>query len=166
MLVSSGIHGAHSIPRSDRAFEHVRILAQRHPRTKFVSIVGDKCIPNLPDVRIPMFIIYRKGDVLNQIPSWGADRERRIEGKLSVAESRNSRLIPFVELEAILILAGAIVPEQRMPANAQRKENSDDDESDDEPPSRSRATATNGRSAKNIRGSAKKDDDSDSDFDI
>lgn len=60
--------------------EHVRILAQRHPHTKFVSIVGDKCIPNLPDARLPMLIIYRKGEVLNQIIAWGADRERRIEG--------------------------------------------------------------------------------------
>ena len=28
-----------------------------------------------------MFIIYRKGEVLNQIVAWGADRERKIEGK-------------------------------------------------------------------------------------
>lgn len=69
-----------SLLRSDRAFEHVRILAQRHPRTKFVSIVGTKCIENLPDSRVPMFIIYRKGDIRNQIVAWGADRERRIEG--------------------------------------------------------------------------------------
>lgn len=66
-----------SIARSEKAFEHIRILAQRHPHTKFVSIVGDKCIPNLPDTRIPMLIIYRNGDVLNQIVSWGGDRERR-----------------------------------------------------------------------------------------
>ncbi|KAI0078150.1 thioredoxin-like protein [Panus rudis PR-1116 ss-1] len=70
------------IPRSDRAFEHVRILAERHPTTKFVSIVGDKCIPNLPDTRVPMFIIYRNGEVLNQIVAWGADRERKIEGTI------------------------------------------------------------------------------------
>lgn len=74
------IHRVFSIPRSDRAFEHVRVLARRHPDTKFVSIVGDKCIANLPDVRIPMFIIYRKGEVVNQIVAWGGDRERKIEG--------------------------------------------------------------------------------------
>ena len=71
----------YSIPHSDRAFQHIRTLAERHPTTKFVSIVGDKCIPNLPDARIPMLIIYRNGEVLNQIVSWGADRERRVEGK-------------------------------------------------------------------------------------
>lgn len=69
-----------SIPRSDRSFEHIRILAQRHPHTKFVSIVGDKCIPNLPDARIPMFLVYRNGDVLNQIVAWGGDRPRQLEG--------------------------------------------------------------------------------------
>lgn len=71
-----------SIPRSERAFEHIRILAQKYPHTKFVSIVGDKCIPNLPDARLPMLIIYRKGEVLNQIVAWGGDRERRVEGAL------------------------------------------------------------------------------------
>lgn len=70
-----------SIPRSDRTFDQIRALAQRHPHTKFVSIVGDKCIPNLPDTRIPMIIVYRKGEIVNQLVSWGADRERRIEGQ-------------------------------------------------------------------------------------
>lgn len=28
-----------------------------------------------------MLIIYRKGEVLNQIVAWGADRERKIEGR-------------------------------------------------------------------------------------
>ncbi|CCM04513.1 uncharacterized protein FIBRA_06694 [Fibroporia radiculosa] len=141
------------IPRSNRAFEHVQILAQRHPDTKFVSIVGDKCIPNLPDVRIPMFIVYRNGEVLNQIVAWGGDRERRIE-----------------ELEAVLILAGAIVPQMRAPPKDDRRRGSDsseEEESDDEPSSkmRSAATRTNGKTSKNIR-TAKVEDDSDSDFDI
>ncbi|EEB94119.1 hypothetical protein MPER_07120, partial [Moniliophthora perniciosa FA553] len=68
------------IPRSDRTFEHIRTLATRYPRTKFVSIVGDKCIPNLPDTRIPMLIVYKRGEIRNQVVAWGADRERRIEG--------------------------------------------------------------------------------------
>jgi hypothetical protein len=72
-----------SIPHSDRTFEHIRTLATRHPRTKFVSIVGDKCIPNLPDTRIPMIIAYRKGDIKNQLVAWGADIERRVEGIFS-----------------------------------------------------------------------------------
>ena len=70
----------HSLPRSDRAYAHVCTLAPRHPRTKFVSIVGDKCIPNLPDSRVPMFIMYRKGQIINQITAWGSGRERTLEG--------------------------------------------------------------------------------------
>ena len=30
-----------------------------------------------------MLIIYRKGEVLNQLVAWGADRERRVEGARS-----------------------------------------------------------------------------------
>ena len=69
------------LPRSERTFEHVRTLAQRHPKTKFVSIVGDKCIPDLPDSRQPMLIIYRDGEIQNQIVAWGGDRERRLDGE-------------------------------------------------------------------------------------
>ncbi|KAJ7066749.1 thioredoxin-like protein [Mycena amicta] len=138
------------IPHSDRAFQYIRTLAARHPRTKFVSIVGDKCIPNLPDSRVPMFIVYKKGEILNQVVSWGADRERTLD-----------------ELELLLIVAGAIIPPDRLPT---RKKDSDDEASDDdedEAPRRSAATSTNGRPPKNIRKSAaNKSDDSDFEFDM
>jgi hypothetical protein len=68
------------IVHSERATAHMNILASRYPRSKFVSIVGDKCIPNLPDSRLPMIIVYRKGDIRNQVTAWGSDRERRVEG--------------------------------------------------------------------------------------
>ncbi|KAI0648352.1 thioredoxin-like protein [Trametes meyenii] len=140
------------IPHSDRAMQHIQILAQRHPHTKFVSIVGDKCIPNLPDARLPMLIIYRKGEVLNQLVSWGADRERKIE-----------------ELEAVLILAGAIIPQQRPPPGSEADSDNDgsdlEDDLGDDSSSRMRsaATSTNAKAPKNIRG---KKDDSDSDFEF
>lgn len=140
------------LARSDRAFEHVHLLASRYPRTKFVSIVGDKCIPNLPDSRVPMFIVYKKGEIRNQIVAWGADRERRIE-----------------EIEAILLVTGAIHPPERPRPEDRRK---DDDESEDEgydppPPSRSVATFTNGKPTKNVRNKGKGgDSDSDFEFDL
>lgn len=31
-----------------------------------------------------MLIIYRKGEIRNQLVAWGADRERRLEGVLAV----------------------------------------------------------------------------------
>jgi hypothetical protein len=37
-----------------------------------------------------MFIIYKKGEILNQVVSWGADRERTLQGSLflvTVAQS-------------------------------------------------------------------------------
>ncbi|KAJ7281785.1 thioredoxin-like protein [Mycena rebaudengoi] len=138
------------IPRSDRTFGHMRTLAARHPRTKFVSIVGDKCIPNLPDTRVPMIIVYKKGEIRNQVVAWGADRDRTLD-----------------ELELLLLVTGALIPPERLP----KRDNGSDEESeseDDEPAARMRsaATSTNGRTTKNIRGSAKKKDDSDSDFDF
>ena len=78
-VVRAHAHALCRIPHSDHAKELVNMVAQRHPHTKFVSIVGDKCIENLPDSRLPMFIIYRKGEVLNQLVSWGADRQRRVD---------------------------------------------------------------------------------------
>jgi len=143
------------IPRSDRTFEHVRALAAKYPRSKFVAIVGNKCIENLPDTRIPMFIIYRKGEIRNQLLSWGSDKERRME-----------------ELEALLILCGAIDVPERPPAS-QNKDDSDledeEEEARDRDPSsrmRSAATSTNARTPKNVRASAKDDSDSEFEFDM
>lgn len=31
-----------------------------------------------------MLIIYRDGEIQNQIVAWGGDRERRLEGKLAL----------------------------------------------------------------------------------
>ncbi|KAG6836933.1 hypothetical protein H0H93_001095 [Arthromyces matolae] len=141
------------IPRSDRTFQHIRLLAERYPRTKFVSIVGDKCIPNLPDSRVPMIIVYKNGEIRNQIISWGADRERRIE-----------------ELEAILLVTDALHMPERLPQERKKDDSESEDDEDDDHSSRmrSKATSTNGRLQKNIRGcnSKSKDDDSDSDFDL
>ena len=112
-----------------------------------------------------MLVIYRKGEVVNQIVSWGADRERKIEGtQLDRSIQGNFQRISS-ELEAVLILAGAIVPQR---ASYERKDsgNSSDEEEDDDPSSqmRSAATSTNARAPKNIR--RKDDNDSDFEFDL
>ncbi|OCB86561.1 thioredoxin-like protein [Sanghuangporus baumii] len=121
---------------SERAFNYIRTLASRHPRTKFVSIVGDKCIPNYPDRHLPTFFIYRKGEIVNQQVAWGADRERGLE-----------------ELEALLNVA---------------ENDEDNDLSDDAYGefSRSSVAKANIGAPKNIRDSARENDDSDSDFDL
>ncbi|KAH8991090.1 thioredoxin-like protein [Lactarius hatsudake] len=137
------------IPRSDRVHAHVRLLATRYPRTKFVSIIGDKCIPNLPDSRVPMFVVYRKGEIVTQITAWGSDRERKLE-----------------ELEALFIGCGVIVaPEKKPSADLNDDVGDESEEEEDDRPSqmRSKSTWVN-HSTKNIRRAEK--DDSDSDFDL
>ncbi|KAF8919203.1 thioredoxin-like protein [Mucidula mucida] len=131
------------LPRSERAFGHLRTLAAKYPRTKFVSIVGDKCIPNLPDSRIPMIIIYRKGEIRNQILS-GAQIERG-------------------ELEAILLMTNGIdLPDIPQPMERKDDEDSDDD-ADASSRMRSSIASTNRKAPKNIRRS---DDGDDSDFEF
>lgn len=46
---------------------YLDILAIKYPATKFVSIVGDKCIPNYPDRNLPTLLIYRNGELRRQI---------------------------------------------------------------------------------------------------
>jgi len=77
-----------------------------------------------------------------------------------------------IELEALLMVCGAVdLPERRRPGEARDGEDdsdSDDGIDDDDPSSRMRsaATVTNARSMKNVRGPAKKTDGSDSDFEF
>ncbi|KAF8810067.1 thioredoxin-like protein [Phlegmacium glaucopus] len=143
------------LPRSERTFQHINSLAQRYSRTKFVSIVGDKCIPNLPESRVPMIIVYRKGDIRNQIVAWGADKDRQPE-----------------ELEAILLVTGALdLPEtfgRASEYDGRREEDCDDDDDDGDPSSRMRSavTSTNARPLKNIRSSQRNKNDSDSEFEF
>jgi len=137
-----------SEPASERAFSHVRTLAKRYPRTKFVSIVGDKCIENYPDRHLPTLFIYLKGRIINQQMAWGADRERSLE-----------------ELEALLVLAGAIPADilKTKPTSSVSRKLGDD--ADEEAGSRSASTGVNVPSAKNIRSQTRVEDD-DSDFDL
>jgi hypothetical protein len=154
-----------SVPRSDRAHVHVRTLATRHPRTKFVSIVGDKCIPDLPDSRIPMFIVYRKGQIVTQIMAWGLGREQTLEGVSSITmvyQNATFDCATTTELETLLTTSGAIIPPKRPRADS--KNDADDDSDEDSYRVRSKSTWAN-YSTKNVR-NASKNGDSDSDFDL
>lgn len=163
-----------SVARSDRTMAQMQTLAQRYPRTKFVSIVGDKCIPDLPDSRIPMIIIYMGGEILNQVVAWGADRERRIEGKhcsYSLLRVSHPIALCIAELEALLMVAGALhVPEHRHEDHRRRRSSSASSGSDDDRGGPTRRTGTvNGKTTKNIRssGGGKRGQDSDgSDFEF
>jgi hypothetical protein len=60
-----------SQPASIRLQRILSSLATKFPRTKFVSIIGNQCIENYPDHALPTLIIYRNGDVTNQIVGAG-----------------------------------------------------------------------------------------------
>lgn len=130
---------------SIRIAAQLRTLAARYPNNKFVSIVGDKCIPDYPNHLIPTLIMYRKGEMIGRVVSWSAKKELSIE-----------------DLEILLVSTGAIIPPKKpaAAASAQRQgavsNLSDDDDSE-----------TERRPTKNIRGRpAVHNEDSDSDFDL
>ena len=73
------------------------------------------------------------------------------------------------DLEAVLILSGAIIPPQRQPPSERLTDDheGDEDMSDDESVSQMRSTSTNGPRRRNIRGNANtQEDDEDFDFDM
>ena len=113
-----------------------------------------------------MFIVYRKGQIVNQITAWGSAREPKLGGRFSVATFTQPRLsyrATISELEALLIACGAIIPSEKKPPAG----SSDDiDEESEEEVSQvgSKSTWAN-FSSKNVRNTSKKDD-SDSDFDL
>ncbi|KZV99117.1 thioredoxin-like protein [Exidia glandulosa HHB12029] len=137
LLYKDGCASQHEA--SDRLWPQIRTLARRHPRTKFVSIIGDKCIPNYPDVHLPTIFVYRKGDVTGQVTAWGAKVPKDIDA-----------------LEELLIQTLAIPPDEKPSTDERERRNSSDDERPTNrisKPSRSRPSRTN-------------DDDDDSDFDL
>ncbi|CAE6440131.1 unnamed protein product [Rhizoctonia solani] len=141
-----------------RLTEHLKTLAARYPSTKFVSIIGNKCIENYPDRHLPTLFFYRNGNPVSQVTAWGTDRPRTLQ-----------------EIESILRALG-MIPEK---PSAQPQANPNDSGSEDEV---QRLTSTirgtklsepkqgtgmvNARTSK-IRGPSKPTvEDDDSDFDL
>lgn len=78
-----------------------------------------------------MLIIYRDGEVQNQIVAWGGDRERRLEGK-SPHRRKLHLSCTVSELEAVLTLSGAIIPTALPGGGWTRPGGESEDESEDE----------------------------------
>ncbi|KDQ18565.1 hypothetical protein BOTBODRAFT_28955 [Botryobasidium botryosum FD-172 SS1] len=154
-----------------RLAAQLKTLAARFPRTKIVSIVGNKCIENYPDRHLPTLFIYRLGKMTGQVTAWGTDRERTID-----------------ELQTILVSMGAILLSDAKAfaassASAKRPLRADSDSEDDledevdklaskmqSMKSRSSNAGpttgmVNSKTSRNIRGRDLVDDD-DSDFDL
>jgi hypothetical protein len=70
-------------PASVRLASQLRTVAARYPRTKIVSIVGNKCIENYPDRHLPTLFLYRNGTMRRQFTAYGKDRPRTVEGSIA-----------------------------------------------------------------------------------
>ncbi|CAE6525438.1 unnamed protein product [Rhizoctonia solani] len=138
--------------------EHLKTLAARYPSTKFVSIIGNKCIENYPDRHLPTLFFYRNGNPVSQVTAWGTDRPRTLQ-----------------EIESILRALG-MIPEKQP---AQPQANPNDSGSEDEVQRLTstirgtklsepkRGTGTVNAQTSKIRGPSKPTvEDDDSDFDL
>jgi len=54
------------IPACALLNQHLRVLATKHPATKFVKSISDLCIPNYPDRNLPTVFVYRNGAMVKQ----------------------------------------------------------------------------------------------------
>ncbi|PKI83140.1 hypothetical protein MVES_002947 [Malassezia vespertilionis] len=94
---------------------YLETLAAKHPETKFVSIVGDQCIPNYPDKNLPTMLIYRNGELRRQVI--GLRPEIGLDGMKTT----------LADVELLLTAVGVMDP----PQSTQPKAAVDDDEDDD-----------------------------------
>ncbi|GAC73848.1 conserved phosducin-like protein [Moesziomyces antarcticus T-34] len=99
-------------------------LAAKYPATKFVSIVGDQCIPNYPDRNLPTLLIYRNGELHRQIV--GLRPEIGLDGMKTKCE----------DIELLLTAVGAIerssVPGAPTNANSARPDTIDEEDEEEE----------------------------------
>lgn len=54
------------IPLCSLINNHINVLAQKFPATKFLRSVSSVCIPNYPDKNLPTIFIYFEGDLKKQ----------------------------------------------------------------------------------------------------
>ncbi|EST06538.1 Phosducin, thioredoxin-like domain protein [Kalmanozyma brasiliensis GHG001] len=114
-------------------------LAAKYPATKFVSIVGDQCIPNYPDRNLPTLLIYRNGELHRQIV--GLRPEIGLDGMKTKCE----------DIELLLTAVGAIqrsqVPGAPTHAGSQKPDTIEegDEEEEEDGGSRQRSIRDSGR---------------------
>ncbi|CDW98092.1 hypothetical protein [Sporisorium scitamineum] len=114
-------------------------LAAKYPATKFVSIVGDQCIPNYPDRNLPTLLIYRNGELHRQIV--GLRPEIGLDGMKTKCE----------DIELLLTAVGAIhrsqVPGAPTHAGSQKPDTIEegDEEEEEQGGARQRSIRDSGR---------------------
>ncbi|SPO20288.1 related to phosducin homolog, likely to be involved in regulation of pheromone response [Ustilago trichophora] len=119
---------------------YLNTLAAKYPATKFVSIVGDQCIPNYPDRNLPTLLIYRNGELHRQIV--GLRPEIGLDGMKTKCE----------DIELLLTAVGAIerskVPGAQTHLGTQKPdtiEEGDEEEEEQEGGTRQRSIRDSGR---------------------
>lgn len=144
----------------------LELMARRYPRTKFVSIVGNKCIENYPDRLQPTLILYRAGEVAAQVVSWGKDRAREPQGEIYPPLSPPVTEKQLPELEALLVVSKVVSMEHRINDVDSRPKRNDEELSEEELLSSLNIRSSN-QSTKDsrIRKNVTVEDD-DSDFDL
>ncbi|WFD29642.1 Proteolipid protein 2 [Malassezia sp. CBS 17886] len=93
---------------------YLDVLADRYPNSKFVSMIGDQCIPNYPDKNLPTLLIYRGGEMRRQIV--GLRPEIGLDGMKTT----------LADVELLLSAVGAIDPPK--PPPTKRGDEEDDEE--------------------------------------
>ncbi|GAA6044325.1 hypothetical protein JCM8097_000921, partial [Rhodosporidiobolus ruineniae] len=171
-----------SVPESKLLMPLISELASLYPSTKFVSIVSDHCIENYPDKNVPTMIVYRKGRMMGQIVGLGAmggmkatlrDVERILfafrgidfENKIGYNTSTSSGQFASRSDAAAPLSKDSSSAHQG--AGRPERPDSDDDGEDSED---DQAFVGGGKKSGIRRGTKltqkKKDEDSDSDFDL
>ncbi len=138
----------------------LRYLAKQYPETKFISIPGSRCIEGYPDRLQPTLILYRGGDVVAQVVSWGKDRKRESPGALNLRH-HNTHTKGFAELEALLVVSKVVHTTEKVIED--RRDESDDDQEDNRNTRRAQKPGIRSGRDDNRKVTV---EDEDSDFDI
>lgn len=73
---------------------HLQSLSKGYPNVKFIKILSTRCIENFPDSNLPCIIIYKDGQLQNNIPNF--DRLNYLKSL-----SKRNMLRAFMKLKVI-----------------------------------------------------------------
>ncbi|EPQ26434.1 uncharacterized protein PFL1_06082 [Pseudozyma flocculosa PF-1] len=136
-------------------------LAAKYPGTKFVSIVGDKCIPNYPDKNLPTLLIYRNGELHRQIV--GLRPEIGLDGMNTKCEDIELLLTAVGVLDRSQVPGTATFGDASGAGADQRRQDREDDGEDSD---EGFGGTRRGVRGKGIRGKTQEEEDDELDWDL
>lgn len=105
-------------------------LAAKYPATKFVSIIGDQCIPNYPDKNLPTLLVYRNGELHRQII--GLRPEIGLDGMKTKCEDIELLLVAIGVVDRSTVPGAATHPDQPDHKTQAQRRADDREEAEDE----------------------------------